>query len=316
MNLDTPAAFFLRGQAAPAGAPRTLLVLGAARGGTTMVAAMLQALGIPMGEALDATLEDAALSGMARRHVVHGQPLDLAAVDRLAASRNAAHPVWGWKFPSHILEPVYHRLRAPHLVAVFRDPVAAGMRRALSLGLNPEVCFATAQAEQQRLAEWLPGVPWPCLYLSYERAMQDRAGTARVLAGFAGLAPPDAALAAALASAQARSPAYLEDTRARRVEGVVDQVGAEVSGWLRRPHAPAARVRFDLLLDGAVAGSAEAATFREDLLQAFGTDGRHAFSLAVPSRWRDGQRHRVTLRVAGEADTRIENNNRDWIIPA
>ncbi len=314
MQLEQPSAFFLRGTPLPPGQPRTLVVLGAARGGTSMVAAMLQALGVPMGEQLGATVQDAALGRLAERHLAGGAPLDLAAVDRLVAQRNARHPVWGWKYPSHILEPIYRRMRAPHLVAVYRDPVAAGQREAVSQGLNPEASMARAQADLQRLTSWLRTVPWPCLYLSYERAMQDRAEVAQALAGFAGLAPANAALADALASARARSPEYLASTRARRVEGALDQVGAQVAGWLRRPHAPGQPVRFSLELDGQAVASGVADGFREDLVNAFGTDGRHAFSLAVPAAWRDGRSHRVVLRVEGEADVHIANNGRDWVL--
>jgi hypothetical protein len=311
---DTPA-FFLRAGCAPPGTPRTLIVLGPARSGTSMAAAMLQEIGVAMGEGLGATVQDAVLSDMARRHLDLGQPLDMAALDRVIAERNARHTVWGWKFPSHILEPFYRRMRAPHLVVMLRDPVAVALRESRAQGLNPELCLSRAVQDLARLAGWLETVPWPVLYLSYERAMIDRAATARALAGFAGLEPPDAVLAAAIASARARSPEYLAETRARQVEGVVEAVGEQVSGWLRRPHAPGQRVAFTLVVDGIAVASAEASQFREDLARAFGTDGRHAFAVALPPALRDGRQHRVELRVAGEADQRIANNGKAWDFP-
>src|SRR5579862_9435828 len=79
MRLEDPAVAICRGTALPSGVPRTLIVLGAARGGTTMVAQMLHDLGVFMGEGLDSTCQDNAMDGICRAlfdgHIAIDHPL-------------------------------------------------------------------------------------------------------------------------------------------------------------------------------------------------------------------------------------------------
>src|SRR5215469_5858876 len=93
---------------------KTVVVLGAPRGGTSMVAAALRKLGVAMGENLGHQHEDRSF----RAEV----PLEemIATVKK----RNETHDLWGWKLPNNIyyLEQLFPHLRNPHFVAIFRNP--------------------------------------------------------------------------------------------------------------------------------------------------------------------------------------------------
>jgi hypothetical protein len=93
---------------------KTVVVLGAPRGGTSMVAATLRKLGVMMGETLDSQHED--------RHFRREVPLEdmIATVKR----RDESYDLWGWKLPNAVyyVERLVPHLRNSHFVAVFRNP--------------------------------------------------------------------------------------------------------------------------------------------------------------------------------------------------
>ena len=187
LTLADPAPHFRKGAGLPAGLPRTLIVLGAARGGTSMIAQMLNDLGVFMGEGLDSTFQDAALGEISRalfdRRIDIGHP----AIEQVLRSRDRQFAVWGWKFPERIFAELYDRARNPHVVAVFRDPVAIATRESLSGGYNLQTCFERASQQLAALGQFTLTTPHPCLAVSYERGLANKAGLVDALAEFAGI---------------------------------------------------------------------------------------------------------------------------------
>src|SRR5262245_61820264 len=100
---------------------KTLLVTGLARSGTSMLAAVLQAAGIWLGDHVYEPInEDAEITQML-------QARDLTRLDALIERQNAAVPIWGFKMPDlhHFLQhDELERFRNPHLLIIYRDPVA------------------------------------------------------------------------------------------------------------------------------------------------------------------------------------------------
>lgn len=314
LTLADPAPYFRRGAALPVGTPRTLIVLGAARGGTSMIAQMLHDLGVFVGEGLGSTFQDAALSEISRalfdRRIDIGHP----AIEQVLRSRDRQFAVWGWKFPERFFPELYDRARNPHVVAVFRDPVAIATRESLSGGYNLQASFERASQQLSALHAFVLATPHPCLAVSYERGLAKKAELVDALAAFAGIdAAPDRRRNA-VQRAEPGSSAYLADTRAADVEGHIDCVDAQIAGWLRCPHEPERRVEFTAIIDDMLLYSGVADRFREDLRNAFNNDGRCAFSIAIPEHLRDGRRHRVRIGVTAGGRCVIGNNDRDWII--
>jgi len=95
---------------------RTIVVLGAPRGGTSMVTGALRALGVFMGKNLGHQHEDPIFRK------------DTPLKDKLGAiaAYNAEHDVWGWKLPNSIYyyANVHAALRNPVFIVVYRNPMA------------------------------------------------------------------------------------------------------------------------------------------------------------------------------------------------
>jgi hypothetical protein len=80
------------------------------------------------------------------------------------------------------------------------------------------------------------------MFISYERALEQKAELVDALVAFSGESVPPQARLAAIDRAQPGSAAYIRETRARNVEGVIDRVDVEIAGWLRYPRQPSCLV--------------------------------------------------------------------------
>ena len=104
---------------------KTLLVTGLARSGTSMLAALLQAAGVWLGDHVyDPINEDAEIAQMLRAR-------DFARLDALIERQNARTPVWGFKMPDlhqFLQHGELQRFRNPQLIVMSRDPVAVAVR--------------------------------------------------------------------------------------------------------------------------------------------------------------------------------------------
>ena len=313
-SLDDPAVVFRKGMALPQGEPRTLIVVGPARSGTTMIAKMLHDLGIFMGEGLGSTCQDAAMSEISRA-LFHGR-IDIShpRIEEVLRGRDRLFTVWGWKFTDHLFEALYAKTRNPHLILVFRDPVAIATRESVLQGRSVVSSFRRAVGQLADFGHLLASTAYPCLAVSYERALKRKPELVDALLDFAGTSAAPQARERASALAQPGSLDYLRETRAPDVEGMIDEVGAHIEGWLRCPHLPDKRVAFTLLIDGKPLCRGIADRFRADLEQEFNNDGRCAFAVPVPEYLRDGRKHRVHVEVFEAADHAIGNNGAEWMI--
>ena len=177
---------------APRGARMTAVCLGTPRGGTSMVAGVMAGLGLPMGDGLEVNIEDRDFNPDHRKGDYAGFLRDLPSA---IAARNTRHPVWGWKYPhaAHYLPDIAAHLHGPRLVIVLRDPVPATLRL---LGSGAETAAALAMIEQREIWQrrniaLAQRLRWPCLLVSYEKAMAPPAKFVNELAGFLQLPPPD-----------------------------------------------------------------------------------------------------------------------------
>ena len=171
--------------------PRTYIIMGVSRGGTTMVAGVANRLGLDLGEGYGHTFEDPRfnLNELARHH--DSREDQIAAMRASVRDRNAAADVWGWKFPNahRYLADLISEVRRPHLVVVCRDTAAVVAR-----GRRPkeDVRGALVRTAQMNLRNMrlLRRLDVPGLVVSYERALARPLEFTRDLADFLGCDHP------------------------------------------------------------------------------------------------------------------------------
>lgn len=206
---------------------RTLIVLGIARSGTTMVAGALHHLGIDMmgGRRPNPVFEDVEIGGALDRS-------DTSALRRLIAQRDGARDVWGWKRPAAVeqMARLERWFRNPEYIVVFRDLFAIANRNRISVQADVLDNMRQSLEQYGRLLELLARTQRRALLVSYEKAMLDKAAFARALAGFAGTGEEQ--IARVRRYIQRDSQAYLATSRNWGGRGRLARATPEVvSGW-------------------------------------------------------------------------------------
>jgi len=180
--------------------PKTIVVLGAARGGTSMVAGLVRMLGIDMGERLDPpTNED--LDFIEGREPLIAitdskHPEHTPVLERLLGivnARNQKHGDWGWKDPLAFVyvAPLIPFLRNPHFVVIFRDLFSVSAREKVATGVDTMGTLSRAQKNYAWIQEVLKRREAPALITGYEKVLLYPETYARDLQAFLGQAPDE-----------------------------------------------------------------------------------------------------------------------------
>lgn len=168
----------------------TVPIVGVPRGGTTMVAAVVHALGVDLGPARDLaeyTFEDRIM-----------RQADLGLQLSYIQQRNREHDVWGWKDPTAVvgMRSLFFALRRPRMIMVFRDMLASidgEMRFDQAYNVEPQRSFgdvakATLNWWTDNM-EFISQTTFPVLLVSYERALQMPETLIQEIGAFIGVAP-------------------------------------------------------------------------------------------------------------------------------
>lgn len=189
------------------GEKRTVIVLGAARGGTSMVAGLVRMLGVFMGDRIEsASNEDLdfiegkePLPAIPNpKHPEHKKVLETLMA--LVQKRNAEHDIWGWKDPLAFtyVVPLISLLPNPHFVVVYRDLYSISARELMETGVDTLSTLERGQRNYAWLLEVLKRGDAPALLAGYEKILRKPMQYASELAHFLGLPASDEYLQAVL----------------------------------------------------------------------------------------------------------------------
>jgi hypothetical protein len=260
-------------------APRekTLLITGLARSGTSMVASVLEGAGVWLGDHVyDPIKEDAEITQMLEAR-------DFTRLDALIERQNARTPIWGFKIPDlhqYMQHDELDRFRNPHLIVIYRDPVAVAVRNVLSERVDGELAMMEATAAMHALVQFVRASRLPFLFFSYEKALIFPRGFVDSLLDYCGVALDEARRIELLRHVQPNRNEYVltsKRTFEGHLEGVLD---GKLYGWARHV-GRLTPVQLELLIDGKLAATFDAGEFRADLLAAHIGNGNHAFFLGL-----------------------------------
>lgn len=165
----------------------TVCIAGMPRGGTTMVAAVVHALGVDLGPEED-------LRGFTFEDQMMNRPYP-DEVHKYIKKRDAEQKVWGWKDPGaiHPFNDLAHALRNPRVILVFRDTFAV-VQSEMKFDEANEITGRTfetlVESVQRRLEEncrFIERTRVPLLLVSYEKAIINRDSFVSEVAAFLGL---------------------------------------------------------------------------------------------------------------------------------
>lgn len=214
------------GPPVPAGA-KTIVVLGVARGGTSMVASVLERLGIFLGDqAVAPVYEDVRLATAL-------EASDAELVRGIVDEYDAAHPVWGFKRPGAIdyLERLHASLRSPVYLVVFRDVLGIANRNVLSMKSDAFKSMRNALGQYTQLLQFLETHTPSALLLSNEKALVRPHHFVQEVASWLDLPLSEAQLKAAAAAIVVDNPLYLDSSRLHFLGNLDRATPQFVSGW-------------------------------------------------------------------------------------
>lgn len=202
---------------------RTLVVLGTARGGTSIAAGSLYKLGVPMFNVHAPVYEEVNISSAFEQQ-------DEQRYRRIINSFNE-EPVWAWKRPSSIryLDVVEKEIRNPFYIVVMRDALSVGSRNGLSMGHDVVSSMTSALEQQTILVDFVAKTKSPVLIASVEKIKQYPESFIKRLIEFAGISPEPEQIESAVSYIEPEPMDYIEASRINRSHG---QIGGFNNGIL------------------------------------------------------------------------------------
>jgi hypothetical protein len=254
---------------------RTYIISGLARSGTTMAAQVLREAGLYLGKHLaELVCEDREMLA-----VLQSGRVDM--LDRAIAARNSQHPDWGFKVPNiHVFlrHADLFRFRNPHLVLIFRDPLAVAVRNAISEYFDQLTTLSDAVVALNSIVAFVQNTDCPSLLMSYEKALIFPDEFVVTLTGFCGLSLSAKTRRRAVGLVRPNPETYLRGAR-RQFAGSVDALQDGIlHGWCCQL-GELEPIALDLFLDDRTVASLKADHFRADLVAAGYGNGNHGFSI-------------------------------------
>lgn len=269
---------------------RTFIVTGIARSGTSLVAALLKEAGIFMGAFLHNVVnEDAQILELLRRR-------DLETLKALLRQRNAEHDLWGFKVPNlhaYLKHTEIAMFRNPHLIIIYRDPVAVAVRNALSEHYDEVDTLVNSANAMHSLAQFIRRAECPVMLVSYEKALSLPNTVVDRMLDFCGLYLDETTRGRLLLQVQPNRPEYLAASTSS-FEGRIDgTINGELYGWCWQT-GRLEPVRLQVFADDRPIVTVTADAFRDDLMRAGVGNGCHGFFIPVA---RHGIRRSAVIRV-------------------
>jgi hypothetical protein len=182
-------------------AEKTYVILGVERGGTSMVAGMIRALGIDLGERSGRNHEDP-------RFLAEDQDV----LKKRIAENNAVRDIWGFKMPkaSLMLDFYLQNLRNPHFILVFRNIASVVDSWQTRGGSDPLQTSAHALNYYSTAVDTLSSSGCPLLFANYERGCDQPEDFARSLAEFLDVKEGQSAISKAAAVVTGEGGGYVD----------------------------------------------------------------------------------------------------------
>lgn len=186
-----------------AGCSKTVVVLGAPRSGTSMVAGVLRLMGIFMGSDLDDKHEDREFAFATDSN---GKPVSiyqslsrLFRLKKVINSRNKDYAFWGWKEPLSImlLGIIAPFLRNPHYIVIMRNPVSCALSAEHHAGRPAQRATGKTLDKCRQIMHFISRKNRPVLMVSYESAIKHPRQFCQALVEFLDVSIPQEQLSAA-----------------------------------------------------------------------------------------------------------------------
>lgn len=145
--------------------PKTVVIMGAPRGGTSMVAGTVRELGINLGKRLGENHEDPRFLTRERDKLL-----------KVIGERNEQNDDWGWKMPHSIdyIDEIEGELRNPHFILVWRNVLATAISQVNRSDTDLHNALQFSMERQHTMVEKAAKLNGPILFVDYDRAISHK----------------------------------------------------------------------------------------------------------------------------------------------
>jgi hypothetical protein len=240
---------------------KTIIVVGSARGGTSMIAGILYHLGIPMGTAVKPVFEDLRLASAFETQ-------NKSRINSIITEYNN-NPVWAFKRPGAInyLAQIADDVRNPHFVFIFRDVFSIAHRNGISMGSNLVDAMGNALNDYGKIIEFISENKYPYLMCSSEKVNAYPEKVVEALVEFSGVVASTKQVESAIRFIDPESTEYLNASRINRSHGQVGQVKNNIvvgwAAWFYRDEP----VIVEVYLNNVLIAESEAVDLRSHLVE-------------------------------------------------
>jgi hypothetical protein len=261
----------------PANKNKPIVVVGTARGGTSMIAGALAKLGVFMGdESVHPVYEDVRL---ARAFESNNEDEVRAIVN----DYNLKSTKWAWKRPSSIdyLGKVGEALGGPLFIFIFKDILSIAQRNSISMLSEIVPSMRSVLSQYSDCLDFIEENDLCAMLISYDKAVADPIFLVNSLVQFYDLDPSEEQIQSAIEFVRPNPFDYLDASRITKAQGFLDGVeNNKIWGWARFVHIrkPA---EVEIIINGKVEGSLIANLKRQDLSEKF--DQPCAFEYTIPA---------------------------------
>jgi len=224
---------FLALNKAPFQKEKTVIVSGIPRSGTSMIAKMLDEIGVFLGDSAKKPIyEDVELAKL-----LASKKFDQDKFYNLVSKRNNKHDIWGWKTPgSYIRNDLFiKKIRNPHYIIPFRDPLAIAIRN--SLAVNTDIkknLIHTYETQYKSLIAFVNKVEVPVLLFSYEKALLNKEEFLSYLLSYLDIEISQKQFDNVINSITPNNPGYIKLT-SKEYDGHLDScTNGVLKGWVKK----------------------------------------------------------------------------------
>lgn len=209
---------------------KTLIVIGVARGGTSLIAGVLHHLGIYMGKGSHPPVfEDLHLSN-SFEHLLKGSS------KKIINEYNNNHKVWGFKRPGSIgyIEKLHKLCRNPIYLVVFKDIFSISNRNNISMKMDIMNGLKKAQNDYNKILNFISKKDINGFLFSYEKVMQNKENFVETIATLKKDECTIIQKQKALEFIKLNPQEYLNSSRITKGEGRVEHISnRHIKGWAK-----------------------------------------------------------------------------------
>lgn len=242
---------------------RQIVVIGTARGGTSLVAGALHNLGVFTGDKSNPPVfEDVLLSNAFENN-------ELETAKSIVKRYSDEHFVWAWKRPAALnyLDKVEQVIPNPFYIFIFKDIFAIANRNSISMQADIGKGLQNALTDYSKIVDFVSHTDKPTMLVSAEKALQNKESFVNALIELnKNIVDLSENSQKAIDFIMPNPKEYLDITRNTKSIGSIDLLSCtRVKGWAKNVHNENP-VHIDILIAGELKLRFLANDLRNDLI--------------------------------------------------